>query len=163
MRTDIPSTVQQTAQDLAPDSLVSLYRLDLRDGTIIRFNPHYDLNWSGSVWNFIPCTLSEVGVDANGRSTRPKFSFVNPGGIFTSPIQQGYLDNAKLKRLRMLKADLDANNTSAYLIETYVVTKIMQMSKDLVVTECRDAFDGPLFKLPARAYYPPQFPHVNLR
>lgn len=155
--------MKQTAQDLAPDALVNLFKLELRDGTVIRFNPHYDLTWNGQSWSFIACTLSEMTRDPTGKISRPKFSFVNPSGVFTSAIQAGYLDNAALTRIRMLKADLTSNNTNAYITEKFFITKIIQISKDMVVTECRDVFDGPLFKLPARGYYPPEFPHVNIQ
>lgn len=162
MRTDLPTGMKTTAQDLAPDAIVSLFRLDLRDGSIIRFNPHYDLNWNGQTWSFIACTLSDITRDPTGKISRPKFTFVNPAGIFSSVVQQGNLDNAGLTRYRMLKADLDAGNVNAYVTEKYFITKIVSINKDMVTTECRDVFDGPLFRLPARGYYPPEFPHVSL-
>lgn len=153
--------MKTTAQDLAPDAIVSLFKMELSDGSLIYFTPHNEVVWQGNTWAEIPCTMSQMEQDPQGRSNRPKLTFVNPGGIFTSPIQQGFLNNAAVTRYRMLKADLDANINAA-VTELFFITKIVSLNKDMCVVEMRDVFDGPLFKLPARAYYPPEFPHVSI-
>ena len=164
MRTDLPTSMKTTAQDLAPDAIVSLFRLVMTDSTqvTIYFTPHQQVTWQGNVFSEIPCTISQMEQDANGRANRPKFSFVNPGGVFTSSIQSGWLNNAKLTRFRILKADLDAN-VNAAVTERFLVSKILSLNKDMCSVELRDVYDGHLFKLPARAFYPPEFPHVKLQ
>lgn len=162
MREDIPSTIKSQAQELSPDSVVSLYKLKLTDNTIIYFTPHVTVTWQGNQYDEIACTLTGMERDSQGRANRPKFSFVNPGGVFTSPIQNGLLDNAALTRYRMHKADLDANNNFA-VTELFYISKIVSLNKSMCSVELRDVFDGHMFKLPARAYYPPEFPHVRLQ
>ena len=164
MRTDIPAGMKSTAQNLAPDAVVSLYRLVMSNTSpvTVYFCPNQEITWQGNTFSEIPCTMSQMEMDANGRANRPKFTFVNPGGVFTSPIQEGWLNNAALTRYRMLKADLDAN-VNAALTEKFFITKILSLNKDMCSVELRDVFDGHLFKLPARAYYPPEFPHVKLQ
>ncbi len=164
MRTDLPTGIKTTAQDLSPDAIVSLYKLVLTNGstpTEIYFTPHKQLTWLGDTYSEIPCTMTQMEQDSQGRANRPKFSFANPGGIFTSAIQQGVLNNAQLTRFRVLKADLDAN-INAKVTEKFFVSKIVMMNKDMVSVELRDVFDGHMFKFPARAYYPPEFPNVSL-
>lgn len=156
--------MKTTAQDLAPDSIVSLFKIELTNTgtpTVIYFTPHKQVTWLSKTYSEIPCTMTQMEQDSQGRANRPKFSFANPGGIFTSSIQQGYLDNAALTRYRILKADLDAN-IDAKVTEKFFVSKVMMVNKDMVSVELRDVFDGHLFKFPARAYYPPKFPNVSL-
>lgn len=164
MRTDLPSGMKTTAQDLSPDAIVSLFKIELTNGTtptVIYFTPHRETVWLGNTYSEIPCTMTQMEQDSQGRANRPKFSFVNPSGIFTSSIQQGWLDNAALTRYRILKADLDAG-IDAKVTEKFFITKILMVNKDMVSVELRDVFDGHMFKFPARAYYPPEFPNVSL-
>lgn len=162
MRGNIPTSIQQTAQDLSPDAIVSLFRLTLSDGTKIYFTGTKEVTWRGNLYSEIPCTFSQMELDANGKANRPKFSFVNPGGVFTSSIQQGLMNNAELVRYRILRADLEANLNYS-ITEKFFISRIVSLNKDLCVTELRDVLDGHMFKLPARAFYPPEFPHVNLQ
>lgn len=164
MRTDLPAGIKDTAQELAPDAIVSLFKMVLTNvgQAVIYFTPHKEVVWQGNTYAEIPCHLSQMEQDANGRANRPKFSFVNPAGVFTTSIQNGWLNNAALTRYRILKADLDAN-VNAAVTEKFNVSKIVSLNKDMCVVELRDVFDGHLFKLPARAYYPPEFPHVKLQ
>ena len=162
MREDVPSSIKNQAQDLSPDALVSLFLLELSNGVKIYFTPHPTVTWRGNQYDEIACTLSSMEQDTQGRANRPKFSFINPGGIFTTPIQKGLLNNAPLTRYRLHKADLDANNAVS-IKEMFRISKIVSLNKSMCVVELRDVFDGHMFKLPARAYYPPKFPHVRLQ
>lgn len=164
MRTDLPTGMKTSAQELSPDAIVSLFQMVLTNtGTpvVIYFTAHKQVTYLGNTYSEIPCTMTQMEQDSQGRANRPKFTFANPGGIFTSSIQQGFIDNAALTRLRILKADLDAN-VNAKVTEKFFVSKVIMVNKDMVSVELRDVFDGHMFKLPARSYYPPEFPHVSL-
>lgn len=164
MRTDLPEGMKTSAQELSPDAIVSLFQMVLTNAgtpTTIYFTAHKEVTFRGNTYSEIPCTMTQMEQDSQGRANRPKFTFANPGGIFTSSIQQGFIDNAALTRLRILKADLDAN-VNAKVTEKFFVSKVIMVNKDMVSVELRDVFDGHMFKLPARAYYPPEFPHVSL-
>lgn len=161
MRTDLPTPIQESLHDLAPDALVRLYKLQLKNGTIFRLSPTAEVTWQGSQFDGVPCHLTEVSQDADGKMSRPKFTFTNPGGMFSAEIYNGRLNNATLTRYRILKADLDADRDFA-LTEQFRVTRIVNMSQSVATAELRDVLDGHQFKLPARAYYPPEFPHVQL-
>ena len=156
--------MKSTAQDLAPDAIVSLYKIELTNTgtpTVIYFTPYQEVTWLGKTYSEIPCTMTQMEQDSQGRANRPKFTFVNPGGVFTSAIQQGKMNNAELMRYRLLKADLDAN-IDAKVTEKFFVSKVLMVNKDMVSVELRDVFDGHMFKFPARSYYPPKFPNVSL-
>lgn len=164
MRTDLPTGMQTGAQDLSPDAIVSLFKMELTNTsspTVIYFTPHKEVTWLGNTFAEIPCNMAQMEQDAQGRANRPKFSFANPGGIFTAPIQRGDIDNATITRFRILKADLDAN-INAKVTDQFVVSKVLMVNKDMVSVELRDVLDGHMFKFPARSYYPPEFPNVSL-
>lgn len=162
MRTDLPPNMQQTLYDLSPDGIVSLYRIETADHTsIFLLSPYEQITWRGNTYDSIPCQLTDVSLDSDGRATRPKFSFVNPEGLFTAAIYEGGLDNATITRYRILRGDLDANRDQA-VKESFRVSRILSVTRALAVLELRDALDGHTFKLPARAFYPPEFPHVQL-
>lgn len=162
MRTDLPPSMQQSLCDLSPDTIVTLFRLELADhSAIFLMSPYEEITWQGDEYTSIPCKMSEVTVDADGKATRPKFTFVNPEGLFTSAIYDRHLDNAIVTRYRILKGDLDDDRNEA-VTESFRVSRVLSVTKNLVVTELRDVLDGHVFKIPARAFYPPEFPHVSL-
>ena len=161
MRTDLPNSIQDTLHDLSPDALVRLFKLELTNGTIFRICPQGEATWQTHNYDSIPAHLAEVTQDADGKMARPKFTFSNPGGLFSAEIYKGQMDNATLTRYRILKGDLDADRDFA-LTESFRVTRIVNLSQHIATAELRDVLDGHNFRLPARAYYPPEFPHVKL-
>lgn len=161
-RTDVPSSLLDTTQDLTPEPLVLLYRIVLSGGTTFRISPKNEETWQGNVYDPVPCIMTDMSIEADGRMNRPKFTFVNPAGMFTSSVATGAMDNAIITRYRILRSDLDANNNFA-LTEAFRVSRVMSLNKVQVILELRDVLDGHNFLLPARAFYPPEFPSVSLR
>lgn len=161
MRTGIPASIAVSAVDLAPSGLVSLYRLTLKNGTVFRMSPKTEVTWQGGLFEAIPCVMTELQIEADGKANRPTFSFANPEGMFTQYLYGGLLENAELRRYRLLYSDLLANNNFA-VTETLRVAQILTVTKQLIAVQLRDVYDGHSFMLPARAYYPPEFPHVKL-
>lgn len=162
MRTDLPTPIQESLHDLAPDALVRLYKIELKNGTIFRLSPKGEVTWQGAQWDAVPCHMAEVAQDADGKMSRPKFTFANPGGMFSAEIYRGNLDHATVTRYRILKKDLDADRDFA-LTEQFRVSRIVNLSQQVATAELRDVLDGHHFKLPARAFYPPEFPHVKIQ
>lgn len=162
MRKDLPTSVKKTAHDLSPDAMVTLFEIKLKGGATFRLNPHKEVVWRGKKFEDIPCHMTGVGQNTDAKVNRPRFSFANPGGIFTASLYNGQMDGATVKRIRILKADLDANLDFA-IRETFRFSRIVQLGQGICVIELRDVLDGHNFKLPARAYFPPEFPHVKLR
>lgn len=161
MRQSVPPPIQDSAFSLSPGGLVSLFRLTLNTGSIYRLCNEQEVSWQGHIYEALPCNLSGVQFEADGKANRPNFSFANPDGLFTAAIGQGLLDNAQLTRFVILRDDLLANNSFA-LEETMRIAQVMSVSKGLVVTQLRDVTDSQRYLLPARAFYPPEFPHVRL-
>lgn len=162
MRTDLPTPIAETNHDLAPDALVKLFTIQLTDLSMFRISPKIEVTWQGDLYERHPAVMSELSQEADGKRSRPKFSFVNPEGIFNSAIYDGRMDNATVTRISILKTNLDADQDFA-IRESFRVSKILNLTKDLVAVELRDVLDGHQFILPARAYYPPDFPHVKLQ
>ena len=162
MRSDLPSSIVDSSFELAPDALVSLFEIELKNLVRFYLTPTKQVVWQANTYEEIPCARSDVSQESDGKRSRPKFSFVNPAGLFSVQIQDGLLDGASITRIRILKADLDADNDFA-VREQYRVSKILTLNKDMVTVELRDVLDGHNFVLPARGYYPPEFPHVRLQ
>lgn len=162
MRTDLPQSIQQSAHELSPDALVELFKIQLQNGSIIRVSPAGDITWQGDLYEEIACNITGIGQNSDAQANRPKFSFVNPEGVFSATILEGQMDAAAVTRIRILKADLD-NDLDFAITETFQVSRVIQMGQEIVVLELRDVLDGQRFQLPARAYIPPEFPHVKLQ
>jgi phage-related protein len=162
MRTDIPESILDSSQELSPDALVYLYRILLTDQTLFLLSPQQEHVWQGETYESVPCHMTGIGNTSDGEVIRPRFSFVNPGGIFTSSLYEGRMDNAKITRIRILAQDLLADNDFA-ITESFRVKKVLSINKSIAVVELRDVLDGHNFKLPARQFMPPEFSHVKLR
>jgi len=65
-------------------------------------------------------------------------------------------------RYRVLLQDLHDNRPS-YLRNFWDLSKIASLSKDAIVLELRAPMDRQDYTLPARQFFPPEFPYVTLR
>lgn len=164
MTTNLPLSQQIDAHELESKGLRDLFRIQLRDSgsTVLYITAHNQLNYMGKTWEQWPCNLGESEHNSSGEVSRPKFSISNPNGVFSIWVREGAVDGAIVTRYRCLLTDI-ADGIHAYEKTLRVCGKVVSLNKSLVVTELRATTDGPNFKLPARAFYPPDFPHVSLR
>lgn len=164
MRTDIPISQQFDAFELESKGYRDLYKLELRDAgaTVLFLTPHNEITYMDQTWEYWPCQISEYAQNSTGEQSRPKFSSVNPNGVLSLWIEQGVLDGAVLTRYRVLLTDLEAD-VRAYSKHVWVMSKVLNLNRDLVTFELRSTLDGPNYHLPARSFYPPEFTHVSLR
>lgn len=161
MRSDVPAEIKNTVHELNAEALVTLFEIVLKDGTEIRISPKDREVWQGDIYDALPCSLVGVGRSSDGTASRPKFTFVNPASLFTQDLYSGRLNNAALTRIRILRPNLTAD-TNVAIRERFRVSRVLNMSKDLASLELRDLLDGQGFRLPARQFIPPEFPHVRI-
>lgn len=161
MRTDIPTNILTSAHSLEPDGMAVMFVLTLASGPVFRMHPKITTTWQGNTYDFIPCTMTEMQLEADGKANRPSFSFANPQGMFTQQVYNRLLDNAELTRIRLLRDDL-INNRNFAMTETMRISQVLNVGRGLITAQLRDAHDGQNFMLPAGAFYPPEFPHVKL-
>jgi phage-related protein len=105
--------------------------------------------------------LTQEGANATGEWKRPKFTLANPDGVWSAFIAQGKLDGAQITRYRVLLSHLIAN-AGIFQMNTWRISKPLQLNKTLATFELRSPLDGQQFLLPGRAFYPPEYPHVSL-
>jgi phage-related protein len=163
MRTDTPVSHQFDAFELESKGYRDFYKIELRDtaGSVLYLSPYEETQWLGQTWESIPCKLSDFAQNSTGEQSRPKFAVANPNGIFSLWIERGALDGALLTRYQVLLSDYDAG-VSAYAKRIWNVSKVLSLNHNMVTVELRSTLDGANFILPARCYYPPDFPHVSL-
>ncbi len=152
---------------LEAEGIVTLYRIDLRPPGSSVFSlyicPTKAVVWQSANWlNDTPCLVTDTGMFSSGETVRPKFSIVNPEGIFTRYVHQKAVDNAVIRRYRVLRSDVE-NNVNAYELAQWRVSKVINLDRDLVVCELRSSLDGPLFRIPVDTYRPPKYPTVSVQ
>lgn len=164
MRTDIPISQQFDAFELESRGLREFYKIEFLPPAVatMYLTPHNEIEWIGHVWEFLPCKIAENSQNSTGEVSRPKFSAVNPGGVFSTWIEKGQADGALVTRYRTLLSDLEAG-VAAYTKAVWTISKPLSLNKELVVFELRSTMDGANYTLPARSFYPPEFPTVSLR
>lgn len=155
-------TRETDAFELEGRAEVILFKLVLADGTIFFMSPKQDWTWRGDFYEEIPCHLSQVKRQADGKLSRPKFTFVNPKEIFSAAVAGGTLENAYLTRHRIMKSDLEAD-LDLSIKQTMRISRVMSINHEAITTELRGALDGAAFQIPYRTFNPPEFPHVSVR
>lgn len=155
----------QEALKLEADGYAHLFRLRLtppaQAEVIITLTPQKSVTWQGSTWESYPVHLTDYRRETSGEVSRPKMTLANPEGIFSSYAHRKWLDGAEVKRYRVLGQHLDANLNS-FLVSTWRVGKVANLSNTMIVLELRSVLDGQNFILPGRAFYPPEFPTVSV-
>jgi phage-related protein len=167
MRTDLPQRMIEEAMKLESEGTVTLYRLDLRPPNSATFSlficPHKSVVWQGAQWlNETPCMVTDTGIFSSGETVRPKFSIVNPEGVFSRYVHQKYVDNMLIRRYRVLRGDIE-NDVNAFELSQWRVSKVVSLDRDIVICELRSSLDGPLFRLPIETYRPPKYPTVSVQ
>ncbi len=159
----LPISQQFDAHELESRGIREFYKLEFLDTarSTMYLSPHNEYHWLGHTWEFLPSKIAESSQNSSGELSRPKFSIVNPSGIFSTWIEKGAADGALVTRYRTLMSDLEAG-VAAYAKSVWVLSKVMSLTQDLVVFELRSTIDGANFSLPARSFYPPDFPSVSL-
>ncbi len=161
---NLPISQQFDAFELESKGLREFYKLDFLEGENVSLflSPHNEYDWLGETWNHLPCKISESSQNSTGEQSRPKFTIMNPNGLFSTLIEQGKTDGALVTRYRILLSDLQSG-VNAYVKNIWVLSKVVSLNKDTAVFELRSSMDGAFFDLPARSFYPPDFPTVSLR
>jgi len=160
-----PDHLQESMQ-LEAKGYVELFQIQLSDpdtGAIqyLFFTSKQAVNWQGKKWEGFPLALVGYGQQTSGEQTRPKLTVVNPAGVFSRYVHQGWTDNALVTRFRVLKSHLD-QNINSFVKNVWRVSKPLAAGVSSVSLELRGAADGQNFFLPGRAFFPPEFPHVSL-
>lgn len=164
MNRQIPISQQFDAFELESRGLREFFKVELLTDapTTLYLTPHVKTQWLDQVWEEVPCKMTDTAQNSNGEMNRPKFAVVNPQGLFSLWIEAGLTEGALLTRYRILLSDLEAG-VAAYTKSVWIISKVLSLNKDMVTFECRSTLDGAGYELPARTFYPPDFPHVSLR
>lgn len=152
------------AMSLSPDPYLDLFELSLpavSEGTKVYLSPRGRVVWAGKTFEGISCELTGANSNTTGEAVRPKFQVLNLAGLFSLYVAQRKLDNATLRRYRVLSQHL-LNDQDVSLQYYWKVGKILNLTRSSVTLELRAFFDGPKFLLPIRQYFPPDFTHVDL-
>jgi phage-related protein len=164
MRTDLPESHVQESMKLEALGYVDLIELRMfhTSGNVTLYlTGQVDRVWQGKTWEGWAYSISESSQSVTGEMSRPKFTVVNPEGVFSKYALQGYLENALVTRYRVLVPDV-VNNVNSFQRNVWRVSKIVSVGKTLVSCEMRGAIDGHNFFFPTRTYRPPEFPAVSI-
>jgi lambda family phage minor tail protein L len=168
MRDDIPLGQVQEVQLLESQGFATLLTIQLMatvagSGSVfLRFHGHGQVTWQGNTFENIPFSLSGLGSNSSGEVIRPKLILPNAAGAFSTYAHQGWLNNAMVTRQIVRRADLDGD-VNSFSQKKWRISKILNLAKTMVTVELRSVFDGQSFKLPPRAYFPPEFPSVSIQ
>lgn len=142
----------------------ALYFLRLRPkgqpDVLLYFTPTQEVTWQGKKFESFPCHVTGYRRAADEEMSRPKFSVVNPDGVFTKYAHEGWLNNAEVVRYQVLKQHLE-DDINSFVKHTWRVSKVLTDTKSVVAAELRGATDGQAFVMPAGQYLPPKFPQVS--
>ena len=150
------------AKELSPEPYVELYEVRVNPSAVLRLTNHPSIKWNGYEWENWALELTGYGVKTTGESNRPQLRLANLNGAFSFAANSGWVYQGSVTRYRALLQDLHDNRPS-YLRNFWDLSKIASLSKDAIVLELRAPMDRQDYTLPARQFFPPEFPYVTLR
>lgn len=157
-----PVQHQQEAAKLEADGIVELFEITLRSGGILRLKNNNSVTWQGNTYDPWFLKLSGVSTSVDEELSRPQLMLANLEGVFSNFVRNQFLDNAIVKRTRVLRTDIENDNPVSHT-EQWRVRRVVGLNKDAITLELRVFMDGQPFQVPARMYIPPEFKMVNLR
>lgn len=162
MLDNVPLEYQKEAYLLDATGMAELFQITLLNSVgVLHFTPYLDVTWQGNDWTSFPCKITGTGTQASGENVRPRMTIANPDGLLSGYVHSGVLNNALIERYRVSPDDLDLN-INQFIKNTWRVSKIVTLNKNMVVLELRSALDGHNFKIPGNSFFPPDYPHVSL-
>lgn len=150
------------AKKLSPQPYIELYEVRVNPSAVLRLTNHPNIDWNGFTWENWALELTGCSVKTTGEATRPQLRMANLNGAFSFAANSGWLYQGSVTRYRVLEQDLH-NNQPSYLRNFWDIAKIASLNKDSILLELRAPMDRQDYKLPARQFFPPEFPYVTLR
>lgn len=136
----------------------NIYKLRLKNDNTVTFN--------GDVYEGTAIQMTGWEKNSDGKMPRPSLSLVNPNGIYSGYVRAGYLDYAKIERVKVLYHDLmvgmTPQGTMNFTKEKWRIYQITSLTKEIVTFELRTLMDRFNNVLPGRLYMPPEFKTVSL-
>ena len=158
----VPLEHMEDAQKLEADAYIDLFQIVLSDKqTKLYLKMSHDVTWQGNHYEGTGIKIDGVATYASEEVSRPKLTLFNPEGVYSSLVDDGLLDGAKVVRYRVLKADID-NDRPIYRVQQWKVSRIADLRVGSIVVELRDLMDGQTFMVPYRMFIPPDFPTVSI-
>lgn len=153
-------SIEDTIHDLTPEAFVTMFDIALSDNsTIFRVTPKGSHTYNGEVYEELPCSLTSVGQRADGEAKRPRFTMVNPAGLFTAAVDQRLLEGGYVTRHRSLVSEVALG---IGVSKKFRIARVANVNKTTITLELRSALDSGNFKFPSRSFMPPEFPYVRL-
>lgn len=153
----------EEAQKLQAEALVDLFEIHMKGEipSVVRINNVRNITWQGNLYEGLACQLTGTARSSDDEVNRPMLTIMNPDGIFKPYVAQGVLDGATVYRKRLLRSMLEAD---VNMCETNVwfVGRIAVLTSQTIGLELRNLSDGPNSTIPARMFYPPEYPVVSL-
>ena len=159
----IPTEHVEDAQKLTgADGIVELLVLELSKGAgTFRIKDNGEGMWGGDRYEYYPFSIGGVEYKSSEEESRPTLKLANPEHLFTSSIDQGYLEKATITRYRLLRDNYD-NDRDIKEERRWYVRRIVEVASTHIVVELSNLIDGPNYVVPSRMYIPPEFPVVSL-
>lgn len=159
----VPTAHMEDAQKLDADAYIELFQIVLSDGiNKLYLKMDHDVTWQGNDYEGTGIKLDGVASHASEEVSRPNLTLFNPEGVYSSLIDDGLLDGARVIRYRVLKDDVE-NDRPIYRVQQWKISRISGVKRGVITTELRDLVDGQTFMVPYRMFIPPEFPTVSIQ
>jgi phage-related protein len=161
----IPSAQIQDAHKLTADGKLALFELVPNDGSgTVRFKEDKTLSWRGFEYTGIPLTFTGEKKSAQTGTGQPTLT-IGDQQVDLSPfkpfVYDGYLDGAEVVKYDVLLDDA-LNNRAVFTRTFYRVRRVPSYGRLQIVLQLATVSDSLGFTMPARQYYPPAFPTVQI-
>ena len=152
------------SHELQPEPYVDFFEIRVNptaDSARLLLTNNPDTVWQGETWTNFPIELTGVASRTTGEANRPSLRLGNPNGVFSYLISTGQLYGGTVRRYRVLKHHLEAGVLS-YVTSFWDISRVSSLNNHFAVLELRTPGDRQDYKLPARQFFPPEFPYVKI-
>jgi phage-related protein len=163
MTSNAPVSHKQEAQKLTADAEIDLFTVTLKNlDVVFRFKNDNDVTWLGKKFEGMASRMTGDTQSADGEESRPTLQIMNPLGIFNAAAVKGQLDQAVVRRQRVLQKHV-TNNTNIFTQRMWRISRVRELISGQSITfELRNMTEGANFQIPVRMFTPPEFPMVSL-
>lgn len=162
---EIPQQHIDDSLKLVADGRVTLFEITPSDGEgVLRIKPDNDVSWLGQTYTGIPMKLTGEKKDSETGHSNPRLTIGQENidlSLFKPLIADGSLDNAKIRKITVLRENLERNFDVKEIMD-YRVKQVQSYSSVQITLLLATFSDSLGFQLPLMAYDSPDFQAVQM-
>lgn len=150
-----------SANALEQMNSINLLKITLPSARVIYLCDSFDFDYLGDKYVYLDFNITGDLETQTEEKSRPTIELANPDSMFHKLAVSGSLEGSLLSRYQLEAYYGQTTQIKVVRTDVWKIYQIPNISTRIIM-QLRRLGDSPTQKFPPRAYYPPEFYHINI-